>query len=132
MAKRILIVEDEAKAAQSLQQRLQAAGYEVTLAADGVNGWQHAQRQPPDLAVVDLMMPDMDGWRFIQRLKGDERLKGIPVIILSALVDVEGPPRSFEQGDYFLAKPVIFDHLLKKIQELLGSTRERPRAPGPA
>ena len=122
MAKRILLVEDEAKAAQSLQQQLQATGYEVTLAADGMNAWQHAQRQPPDLAVVDLMMPDMDGWRLIQRFKADERLKGVPVIVLSALVDVEGPPRGVEQGNYFLMKPVRFEVLHQTIEELLCGT----------
>lgn len=120
MAK-ILIVEDNEMNRDMLSRRLARRGHEVKIAVDGVEGLAAASREQPDLILMDLSLPVMDGWETIKRLKADEGLKTIPVIALTAhalMSDREEVLRI--GGDDFDTKPVDFTRLLEKIARLLG------------
>jgi len=119
MATKILVVDDEAKILKLLVALLEARGYEVSTASDGEEALRKVQAETPDLMVVDLMLPAMDGWRIAKRLKTDARYQHIPLIMLSALVAEDSPKEAFEQGDFFMSKPFDADKLLAKVREFL-------------
>ena len=120
MSKRILIVDDEEDIAFSISRRLAAEGYEVICAEDGAEGLRRAQTESPDLILLDLMLPKMDGYKVCRLLKFDERYKQIPVIILSARSQQEDIALGSETGaEAYLTKPCDTGELLEKIRELL-------------
>jgi len=120
MSKRILIVDDEEDIAFSISRRLAAEGYEVICAEDGAEGLRRAQTESPDLILLDLMLPKMDGYKVCRLLKFDERYKQIPVIILSARSQQEDIALGSETGaEAYLTKPCDTGELLGKIRELL-------------
>ncbi|MFL0781418.1 MAG: response regulator, partial [Prochlorococcus sp.] len=79
---RLLLVDDEPGLRAAVQAYLEDDGFEVTTAADGDEGWQKAQQMMPDVVISDVMMPRCDGYGLLQRMRGDERLGGTPVIFL--------------------------------------------------
>jgi len=120
MAKKILVVDDEEDIAFSLARRLTAAGYEVICAEDGVEGLRRAQTENPNLIVLDLMLPKMDGYKVCRLLKFDERYKRIPIIMLSARSQEEDIALGREIGaEFYMTKPFDSGALLEKIGELL-------------
>jgi DNA-binding response OmpR family regulator len=119
MAKRILIVDDEEDIAFSLTRRLTAAGFEVICAEDGHDGLTRAQQDHPDLIVLDLMLPKMDGYKVCRLLKFDEKFKHIPIVMLTARSQKEDAALGREMGaDYYMTKPFDAGELLNKIHEL--------------
>ena len=120
MGKKLLIVDDEQDFLDSITFYLQAKGFEVETAADGVEALKKIQAGLPDLAVIDLILPKLDGWRVAKRLKESSPDRRIPVLMLSALVSRAGEPEMWEVGDYYLSKPVTPEGLLAKIQGMLG------------
>ena len=115
---RALIVEDDARIAEFVAQGLREAGFAVDHAADGEAGLQLATRGPHDVAIVDLMLPALDGLSLIQAM----RAKGIatPVLILSARHTVDDRVRGLETGgDDYLTKPFAFPELLARVQALI-------------
>jgi len=115
---RILIIEDDSKTAEYISRGLQQAGFRVCHAADGLEGLVKARSEPFDLAVVDIMLPKLDGFSVI----GEIRAAGLklPIIVLSAKNSVESKIKGLEQGsDDYLAKPFSFAELLARIQALL-------------
>ena len=86
---RVLVIDDEPAIADVLRMLLEFRGHEVLTADDGSRGFATAQRQSPDVIVLDLMMPVMDGFTALEALRGDERTAEIPVVILSALGSAE-------------------------------------------
>jgi DNA-binding response OmpR family regulator len=122
MAKRILIVDDEEDIAFSVARRLTAAGFETICAEDGVEGLRRAQTERPDLIVLDLMLPKMDGYKVCRLLKFDERFKHIPIIMLTARTQQEDAALGREMGaDFYMTKPFDAGALLDKINELVGT-----------
>ena len=121
MAKnRILIVDDEADLVETLKFRLETAGYEVNTALDGQEGLKKARSENPDLVILDLMLPKLDGYRVCRMLKFDEKYKGIPIILFSARVQESDIKMGEEQGaDAYVTKPFDPKALLAKIDELL-------------
>ena len=120
MAKKILIVDDEEDIAFSVARRLSAVGYEVVCAEDGVEGLQRAQTENPDLILLDLMLPKMDGYKVCRLLKFDERYKRIPIIMVSARSQDEDIALGRETGaEAYMTKPVDSAALLDKVKELL-------------
>src|SRR5512137_2339142 len=106
MAKKILIVEDEKDMLMGLTRQLTAAGYEVITAEDGVAGLRRAIAEKPDLVLLDLMLPRMEGYKVCRLLKFDERYKHTPVIMLSARCQQEDIDLGFEYGaDCYMGKP---------------------------
>jgi two-component system, OmpR family, response regulator len=115
---RVLVVEDDPKIASFVAKGLKQAGFAVDQAADGEQGLSYAQAAPYDAAIVDIMLPRLDGLALIERL----RKQGIrtPVLILSARHEVDDKVRGFQTGgDDYLTKPFSFAELLARIQALI-------------
>jgi two-component system cell cycle response regulator DivK len=118
--KRILIVEDNELNRDALSRRLMRRGYEVLLAADGVSGLTLANTHDPDLILMDLGLPEIDGWECTRRLKADAATARIPVVALSAHAMVGDRETALRAGcDEFDTKPIAFTSLLNKIDRLL-------------
>ncbi len=118
---RILLVEDNEMNRDMLSRRLMRRGYEVLMAVDGQQGLDMAIAEKPDLILLDMSLPVLDGWDVARRLKSDETLKPIPVIALTAHAMAGDRERALEAGcnDYD-TKPVELPRLLQKIETLLG------------
>ena len=129
MARRILLVDDEKDMLFMLRFRLEAAGYAVVSAGDGIEGYTCALREKPDIILLDVLLPGIDGLQLCRKLKDTEELRRIPVLILTAsnVKDVER--RSSEAGaDGCLKKPFDSLELLNKIKFLLGDSEAQVRA----
>jgi two-component system, cell cycle response regulator DivK len=119
---RILLVEDNELNRDMLSRRLQRRGYKVELAADGKEGLQKADTTAPDLILLDLSLPEMDGWEVLHRLKQHSKMKHLPVIALTAHALVTDRNRALEAGfDDYDIKPIELPRLLQKIESLLNS-----------
>ncbi len=117
---RILIVEDNEMNRDMLSRRLARRGYEIETAVDGSEGVRAARERHPDLVLMDLSLPVMDGWEAIRILKGDDASKAIPVIALTAHALVTDREEALATGsDEFETKPVDLPRLLEKIERLL-------------
>lgn len=122
MAK-ILIVEDNEMNRDMLSRRLQRRGYEVLLAEDGEEGVAAALRKAPDLVLMDMGLPVIDGWEAARRLKSMEATRAIPIVALSAHAMSGDREKALEAGcDDYDTKPVDLARLLEKIEVLLGRT----------
>jgi len=118
---RILLVEDNELNRDMLSRRLARRGYEVELAVDGIEGLRMAAAVSPNLILLDLSLPVMDGWEVLRQLKQDPRMKAIPVVALTAHALVTDRTRALEAGfDEYDIKPVEMPRLLKKMDALLG------------
>jgi DNA-binding response OmpR family regulator len=114
-AMKILVVEDEVKVAQFLKKGLQQSGYEIEIAADGVQGYEKVRGNQYDLILLDLMLPKMSGWDLIPRIR--ECKPTIPIIALTAKSSVEDRVQGLNLGcDDYLTKPFSFAELLARIQ----------------
>ena len=123
---KILLVEDEAKAGDYLRQGLMEAGYVVDLARDGLDGLHLATSETYDLAVLDVMLPGIDGWQVLAGIRGAG--KEMPVLFLTARDEVDDRVKGLELGaDDYLVKPFAFAELLARVRSLLrrgGKIRE--------
>ena len=114
---RVLVIDDEPAIADVLRMLLEFRGHEVLTADDGSRGFATAQRQAPDVIVLDLMMPVMDGFAALEALRGDERTAEIPVVILSALGSTDVRQRCHDLGARaFLQKPYNPEDLLRAVE----------------
>mgnify|MGYP001817015174 FL=1 len=117
---KILIVEDNEMNRDMLSRRLQRKGFEVVLAVDGQAGVDMATAESPDLVLMDLSLPVMDGWEATRHLKADEATRNIPVIALTAHAMQGDEQKALEAGcDDYDTKPVNFSRLLEKINKYL-------------
>jgi two-component system cell cycle response regulator DivK len=117
---RILYVEDNDDNIYMLQNRLARQGFEVLIARDGASGVDLARTERPDLILMDLGLPVLDGWEAARRLKADPATRGIPVIALSAHAMSDDRSQALEAGcDEYDVKPVEWLRLLTKIKALL-------------
>lgn len=122
---RILYVEDNDDNVYMLQRRLIRAGYEVSIAVDGAEGVAKAIAELPDLILMDMSLPVLDGWEAARRLKAEPATKNIPVIALTAHAMSSDRDKAIAAGcDDFDTKPVEMPRLLEKIRSLL------PQPPG--
>lgn len=125
---KILLVEDSDMNRDMLSRRLERKGYTVVLAVDGKQGIALAQAHRPDIILMDMSLPEIDGWEATRRLKADESTRGIPVIALTAHAMMSDRERAFEAGcDDFDTKPVEFSRLLGKIESILLEASEDRR-----
>ena len=119
MAK-ILLVEDNEMNRDMLSRRLERKGHSVTIAIDGAEGLDKARSDTPDLILMDMSLPVIDGWEVTRRLKADEATRRIPVIALTAHAMASDEQKAREAGcDDFDTKPIELPRLLDKIQALL-------------
>jgi two-component system cell cycle response regulator DivK len=119
---KVLYVEDNDDNVYMLKMRLELLdGFEVVVAEDGEKGLAAALAERPDIILMDLELPGMDGWEAARRLKSDPRTRSIPIVALSAHVLADARARALAAGcDEFDSKPVDFDRLLTTIRRLLG------------
>lgn len=116
----LLIVEDNEMNRDMLSRRLERSGYTVLIAFDGETGIDVARAQLPDLILMDMSLPVMDGWEATRRVKADETLRGIPVIALTAHAMANDRDKALEAGcDDYDTKPIDLPRLLSKIETLL-------------
>ncbi len=124
--KRILVVDDEPDFAEIVQGNLEREGYQVEVAYNGVEGWQKVTANPPDAIVLDVMMPEKDGYQLCAELKSDAKYCDIPVILLTAVASHVTSTRyshadgmSTEADDY-IAKPASSEEIIESLKRLLG------------
>ena len=118
---KILLVEDNEMNRDMLARRLQRKGYEVVIAVDGEEAVRMAQSQAPDLILMDIRLPVMDGWEAMRRIKIMPETQSIPIIALTAHAMAGDRERCLEAGcEDYDTKPVEFKRLLGKINALLG------------
>ncbi|MBV8781137.1 MAG: response regulator [Phycisphaerae bacterium] len=117
---RILIIEDNEENRDSLSRRLQRRGFEVLLAADGVAGVAAAKADKPDLILMDMNMPELDGWEATRQIKADPAIADVAVIALTAHAMTGDRERAIEAGcAEYHTKPVEFPKLLAQIEAVL-------------
>ena len=117
----VLIVDDEPFNLDVLQQELEELNYQLITAANGQEALSKIKSHQPDLILLDLMMPVLDGFAVLAEIKGDNSLRDIPVIIVSAADDSKSIVKGIKQGaDDYITKPIDADHLKKKVKEHLG------------
>ena len=121
---KILLVEDNEMNRDMLSRRLERKGYQVVLAVDGQSGMELAQAESPDLILMDMSLPVMDGWEASRKLKADPRTRRVPIIALTAHAMAGDRERAIEAGcDDYDTKPVELPRLLGKIEALLPPKR---------
>lgn len=125
MTKQILVVDDEAATRTLISILLQRRGFSVTEAADGPTVFQLLDTMTPDLIILDLMMPGMDGFDLCRRLREREQTAKTPILIMSAMYDSKGIKASFDAGaDDYLPKINLHPNLVTKVRKLLGETTD--------
>ncbi len=117
---KILIVEDNEMNRDMLSRRLTRKNFEVVCAADGREGIEKAGSEKPDLILMDLSLPEIDGWEATKRIKADETTSSIPIIALTAHAMAGDRERALQAGaDDYDTKPVDFKRLMSKMREFL-------------
>jgi two-component system cell cycle response regulator DivK len=120
MTKTILIVEDEPRNLKLLRDLLQRFGYEILEASDGEQGVKLAGEKIPDMILMDIMMPKMDGLEATRIIKADEKTKHIPIIALTSYAMKGDREKTIEAGcDGYIAKPIDIKEVLKAIEHFL-------------
>lgn len=131
MKPRILIIDDDRAIADVLAINLQMAGYDVTKAFDGMQGQALAVQVSPDLILLDLMLPQVDGLTICQRLRRDPRTQDIPILMLTALSQTHNKVEGFNAGaDDYLTKPFELEEMLARVRALLRRADRIPATAG--
>jgi len=121
MQKKILLVDDEQDLVKTLKKRLESNGYEVFISNDGIDALAKAKKENPDLIILDLMLPKMDGYKVCGLLKSDAWYKNIPIILFTARAQESDKELGKEVGaNAYITKPFEPEVLLSKIKELIG------------
>jgi two-component system, cell cycle response regulator DivK len=121
---KVLLVEDNEMNRDMLSRRLIRRGFEVIFAVDGQQGVDLARSQRPDIILMDMSLPVIDGWEATRRVKSDDATRGVPVIGLTAHAMSGDRERAMEAGcDDYDTKPVELDRLIGKIERLLGTVK---------
>jgi two-component system cell cycle response regulator DivK len=117
----ILIVEDNEMNRDMLSRRLQRRGYDILIATDGAEGLAAARERKPDLVLMDMSLPVIDGWEATRQLKSEDPTRSIPIIALTAHAMSGDRQRAVDAGcDDFDTKPIELERLLGKIEVCLG------------
>ena len=117
---RILLVEDQEMNRDMLSRRLKKRGYEVSVAVDGAEGVDKARSESPDLILMDMSLPVMDGWEATRTLKADEATRSIPVVALTAHAMSTDREKALAAGcDAYETKPVELPRLIETMEKLL-------------
>jgi two-component system response regulator RpaA len=126
---RILVIDDDPAIAELVAINLEMAGYDVIQSADGITGQALALQMQPDLIMLDLMLPKVDGFTVCQRLRRNERTADIPVLMLTALGQTQDKVEGFNSGaDDYLTKPFELPEMLARVRALLRRTDRIPQA----
>lgn len=129
--RKILVVDDQKHIVRLVQVTLERAGYEVVCAYDGVEALEQVAKERPDMVVLDVMMPRMDGFEVLQRMQADTKLQTIPVIMLTAKAQDADIFKGWSQGvSSYLVKPFNPRELLTFVQRIFQSMDDGPSAGG--
>ena len=116
----ILIVDDEEDVLDLLQLVFETSGFAVRRAATGKSAVSIAYEEPPDVVLLDVMMPEMDGWQVLRTLKGDERTRQVPVVMLSARAERRDKMIGLQEGaEGYIAKPFSPAEVVREVQSFL-------------
>lgn len=120
---KVLIIEDDPPYRKIYQKKFEVSGYEVEVAEDGIAGLQKMRTFRPDIALIDLMMPRMDGFQVLDAVKADPTLQSIPTLVLTNLSSTESAEKALEKGALaILVKSDIEpEGIVQKANEILGS-----------
>ena len=122
---KILVVDDVSRNLSMMEAILVPHGYEVVMARNGLEAVEIARSQKPDLILLDIFMPDMDGFTACSKIKSDESTKMIPVIIVTAVAHEQNKEFTKELGaDGFIAKPFMVQDLLNEIDQFLSASQD--------
>ncbi|MCX6718710.1 MAG: response regulator [Candidatus Staskawiczbacteria bacterium] len=121
MAKKILIVEDDIFLRQLISKKMSSEGFDVSLAVDGADGVKEAKKIMPDLILLDLVLPTMDGFEVLSKIKADSETGSIPVIILSNLGQQEEISKGLKLGaaDFLVKAQLTPEEIVEKVKTLL-------------
>jgi two-component system alkaline phosphatase synthesis response regulator PhoP len=118
--KRILVVDDEVDLVETVRFSLELEGYDVLVTYNGEEALNQARKENPDLILLDLMLPKLDGYKVCRLLKFDERYKHIPILMLTAKTQEKDKAIGMETGaNEYITKPFDMDELMKKVKEYL-------------
>ena len=121
---KILLVEDQEMNRDMLSRRLRKRGFEVSIAVDGAEGVEKARAERPDLILMDMSLPVIDGWEATRQLKADDATRGIPVVALTAHAMSTDREKALAAGcDAYETKPVELPRLHETVEKLLGASR---------
>ncbi len=118
--KKILVVDDEVDLVETVRFPLEMEGYHVLVSYNGEDALNQARKESPDLILLDLMLPKLDGYKVCRLLKFDERYKHIPILMLTAKTQEKDKVLGLETGaDEYITKPFEMDYLMEKVKEYL-------------
>ena len=119
--KKIIVVDDEPDILKTMEIFLKCEGFDVITAVDGIEGLEKIKKETPDLVILDVMLPKLDGYKVCRLLKFDRNYKNIPIVIFTARAQEIDEKKAKEvKADAFITKPFQPDVFLAKIRELLG------------
>lgn len=129
MIKKILVIDDDISINELIKINLELSGYTVVQAFDGTNGFALAKQELPNAVILDVMMPDVDGYTVAQRVRQNEDTKNIPILMLTALSDIHDKARGFDIGiDDYLVKPFEMEELKMRLNAILKRTHQLPES----
>jgi DNA-binding response OmpR family regulator len=127
LSRSVLVVDDETMARTLLRLMLVRAGFEVSEAEDGYDALNKVRANPPDVVILDVMMPGIDGFAVCESIRGDESMNHMPIIMLSAKTDPDSVNRGIRVGaNKYLTKPVSADDLTRHVRDALGENNVGP------
>ena len=128
----ILIVEDDDLVSRTVERSLSSNDFQISLADNGIDGIKAARKSTPDLVILDVIMPEMDGYEVCRRMRADSQLSEIPILFLTAKIKDEDKVNGFlAGGDDYLTKPFNIDELALRVQAILRRTRQKEQIPIP-
>ncbi|MBC6481474.1 MAG: response regulator transcription factor [Hormoscilla sp. GM7CHS1pb] len=120
MSTQVLLVDDEPGVRESVQAYLEESGFSVEVASNAIDGWEKLQKQVPEVVITDIMMPEVDGYQFLQQMREDHRFKGLPVLFLTAKGMTGDRIQGYDAGcDAYLPKPFDPDELESIVKNLV-------------
>lgn len=126
---KILVIDDDSAINELIKINLKLAGYSVIQALDGIKGFALAKQELPSLIVLDVMMPDVDGYTVAQRIRQNPETKNIPILMLTALSQLNDKVKGFDIGvDDYLVKPFEMEELKVRVRALLKRSRQIPES----
>ena len=126
---KILVVDDDISINELITVNLELNGYTVFQAFDGTSGFASAKQELPDLIILDVMMPEVDGYTVAQRIRQNESTKDIPILMLTALSQLNDKVKGFDIGvDDYLVKPFEMDELKVRVRALLKRSLKIPES----
>lgn len=126
---KILVVDDDISINELIKVNLEMHGYKVFQAFDGTEGFASAKQNLPDLVILDVMMPEVDGYTVAQRIRQNENTKDIPIIMLTALSQLQDKVKGFDIGiDDYLVKPFEIEELFVRVRALLKRVNKIPES----